>query len=119
MFRFLPWVSRLALMFSASGLISAQSPSFTPDIGFQGSSLASWTQVGDAKWAASNGEITGSGTGLLVSSKSSQDTAVYLQFRCEGECNAGILLRATKTDGGMKGLLLSIQQQELAGYQVT
>jgi hypothetical protein len=109
----------LALTFSVCGALDAQSPSFVPDVNFTGSTLAGWSQIGDAKWSASNGEITGSGTGLLVFNKPAQDKAVYLQFRCEGECNAGIVLRTTKTDGGTKGLLLSIQQQELAGYQVT
>jgi hypothetical protein len=105
------------------GALCAQSPSFVPDVNFTGSALTGWSQIGDAKWSATNGEITGSGTGLLVFNKPAQDQAVYLQFRCEGDCNAGIVLRSAKaasgTNGETKGLMLSIQQQELAGYQVT
>ncbi len=101
------------------GTLAAQSPSFVPDANFAGSDLKGWTQAGDAKWSVSNGEITGTGAGLLIFNKPSQDAAVYLQFRCEGECNTGIVLRTTKAGSGMKGLLLSIQQQELTGYQAT
>jgi hypothetical protein len=108
-----------ALTLCMCGALLAQSPSFAPDVNVTGSDIKGWTQAGDAKWSVSNGEITGTGTGLLVFNKAAQDAAVYLQFRCEGDCNAGIVLRTTKTDGGMKGLLLSIQQQELAGYQAT
>ena len=78
----------LALTFSVCGALDAQSPSFVPDVNFTGSTLAGWSQIGDAKWSASNGEITGSGTGLLVFNKPAQDKAVYLQFRFEGECKA-------------------------------
>jgi len=109
----------LALMVLGSVLAHAQSPSFAPSETFQGSSLDSWHSMGDAKWSASDGEITGTGNGWLVFDKPSQDTGVYLQFKCDGDCNAGILLRAEKTADGMKGILLSIQPQELAAYSVT
>src|SRR6516162_5289223 len=112
MFRF---VANAASTVCMCGALCAQSPSFVPDLNFTGSALTGWNQIGDAKWSATNGEITGSGTGLLVFNKPAQDQAVYLQFRCEADCNAGIVLRSTKTDGGTKGLMLSIQQQELTG----
>lgn len=97
----------------------AQTPSFTPDGIFQGSSLAGWKHFGNAKWTASNGEITGTGDGLLIFDKPTQDTGVYLQFRCESDCNAGIFLRLEKKGDGMCGVLLSMQQEELAAYRVT
>jgi hypothetical protein len=100
-------------------VLNAQTPSFAPDGTFQGSALTGWKQAGPAKWSASNGEITGTGSGLLLFDKPTQDTSVYLQFRCDGECNAGIMLRAEKTGGGTKGVLLALQEQELAAYQVT
>ena len=84
-----------------SALVHAQTPSFAPDGMFKGSSLVEWHQGGEAKWSASDGEIMGTGNGWLVFDKPMQDTGVYLQFRCEGECNAGILLRAEKTANGM------------------
>lgn len=108
-----------ALFVSVSVALVAQSPSFAPDGTFTGSSLSGWQQMGSAQWSASNGEITGTGTGLLVFNKPAQDSAVYLQFRCEGECNAGIVMRTAKSASGMSGDLLSIRQQELAGYRAT
>jgi hypothetical protein len=108
-----------AIALSIPRVLAGQSPSFMPDAGFTASSLDGWQQAGNAKWQAVNGEITGTGTGLLSFSKSSQDTAVYLQFRCDDECNAGVLLRATKSGNGTSGILLSIKGQELAGYRAT
>src|SRR5215472_9942841 len=111
--------SCLLVMLSAATSVCAQTPSFQPDLTFSGSSLSGLTQIGDAKWTASNGEITGKGSGWLVFDKPMQDTGLYLQFRCEAECNAGVLLRAEKKNGVTNGLLLSIQGQELAAYRVT
>jgi hypothetical protein len=108
-----------AILMLGSALAGAQYPSFAPDEAFHGSSVAAWRSVGEAKWSASDGEITGTGNGWLIFDKPSQDTGIYLQFRCDGDCNAGILLRAEKTPDGMKGVLLSIQAQELAAYGVT
>jgi len=119
-------MNRLSLFAAASALfvgvstaLVAQSPSFAPDGTFGGSSLSGWQQVGSAQWSASNGEITGTGTGLLIFNKPAQDSAVYLQFRCEGECNAGILMRTTKGASGVSGDLLTIRPQELVGYHAT
>ena len=103
----------------AVALAYAQSPSFAPDASFKSSSLNHWHSVGDAKWSATNGEITGKGDGWLFSDQASQDTGVYLQFHCDGECDAGILLRAQKTGDETRGVLLSIHGEELAAYSVT
>jgi len=119
MFMSLRLVGAGILMLTSFATLKAQSPSFAPDATFQGSSLTGWTQFGSAKWSADKGEITGAGNGLLALEKPSQDTGVYLQFRCEGECNAGILFRLEKNSNGMSGVLLSIQQQELAAYRLT
>lgn len=118
---------RLPLRLAGMGIVafatlvsmSAQSPSFIPDGVLHADSLSDWTRVGEAEWKASNGEIVGSGKGLLIFNKPTQDTGLYLQFRCEQECNAGIILRLEKTADGMHGILLSIQQQELEGYAIT
>lgn len=107
------------LMLAQFMTMQAQSPSFAPDGIFQGSSLVDWMRLGNAKWVASKGEITGTGDGLLVFYKPTQDTGVYLQFRCEGDCNAGIVLRLEKTGYETRGVLLSIEQKELAAYSVT
>lgn len=104
--------------------VHGQSPSFTPDSTFRGSSLANWQILGQADWQAKNGEIaantgTNKGTGWLVFDRSFQDTGVYLSFRCQGDCDTGVLLRAEKTKDGMKGVFLSIKGSELAAYNVT
>ena len=108
-----------AILVLGSASVHAQTPSFAPDGTFKGSSLTEWHPAGDAKWSAMNGEITGTGNGWLMFDKPMQDTGVYLQFRCEGECDAGILLRAEKSADGVKGVLLGMKAQELAAYGVT
>ncbi len=65
-----------------------------------------------------NGELIGKGTagsGWLVLDHSYQDTGFYAGFRCVGVCDTGVLLRATKTEGGMKGTFLSIKGTQLTG----
>jgi hypothetical protein len=42
-----------------------QTPSFTPDGSFQGSSLAGWHTLGQAAWRASDGVVTGDGDGAI------------------------------------------------------
>ena len=93
---------------------------FDPDGTFTGSSLSGWRTVGQATWKAANGEITGTGKGWLVFNKSYQDLQIETTWRCTGECQTGILLRAEKTpDGGMKGVYVSLTAGDLASYHVT
>ena len=40
--------------------------------------------------------------------KSYQDVGFYADFRCSGECAAGVLLRAEKTPEGMKGVYVAL-----------
>src|SRR5580698_1979093 len=109
------FVVGLALCTSAA--LYGQTPSFTPDSTFQGSSLTDWRTMGHATWHAENGEVVANsggskGEGWLVLNKSYQDTGLYLSFRCEGDCDTGVLLRAEKTADGMKGVFLSIKGSE-------
>ncbi|HTS27003.1 MAG TPA: FG-GAP-like repeat-containing protein [Bryobacteraceae bacterium] len=97
-------------------------PSFLPDTVFKGSALTGWHVLGPAEWQAQNGEITGtakSGGGWLVLDRSYQDIGVYASFRCAGPCKPGVLLRAEKTVGGMKGVLVSLADDDVASYRVT
>jgi Domain of Unknown Function (DUF1080)/FG-GAP-like repeat len=97
-------------------------PSFVPDQKFQGSTLAGWHTLGQAEWRAENGELIGKGSpgsGWLVLDHSYQDTGFYAGFRCAGACNTGVLLRATKTEGGMTGTYLSIQGDQLKAESLT
>lgn len=113
----------LALPFWASG--SDVGPSFVADATFKGSSLSGWHVLGQADWHAENGEIVGKGrstdgSGWLVLDRSYQDVALYALFRCAGACNTGLLLRAQKgPDGGVKGVYLSISDDEIAAYSLT
>jgi hypothetical protein len=104
--------------------VQAQTPSFTPDATFQGSALTGWHTIGSADWRASNGEIVGDGrnghgAGWLMLDRSYQDAGLYTQFRCEGDCDTGILMRAHKTDKGTEGVLVSVKGEELAAFNVT
>lgn len=96
--------------------------SFVPDRTFTGSALREWRPLGAAEWSAKDGEITGvakSGAGWLLLDRSLQDVAVYASFRCVGPCKPGVLLRAEKTAGGMKGILVSLAPDDVASYRVT
>ena len=114
----------VAFSFILSFLSFAQTPSFTPDKAFKGSNLNDWQSIGDAKWSAANGEINADGknskgAGWLFLNQSSQDTGVYVSFKCDGACDTGVLFRAEKKDGKTQGFLLSIKDDELSGYSVT
>ncbi len=105
-----------------SGDSALNGPSFVPNSTFQGSTLAGWHTLGGADWKAENGEITGKATGSggwLVLDRSLQDTGFYSAFRCTGLCDTGVLLRMTKTAGGMTGTYLSIKGGELEAENLT
>jgi len=78
--------------------------------------------VGEAAWRATNGEITGvpkqPGGGWLVLDKGLQDVQFYTEFRCEGPCKAGVLLRAEKTADGMRGVYVSLSDGDVGAYEV-
>ena len=104
--------------------LSAVGPSFIPEFTFKGSSLSGLNIIGSAKWRAENGEIMGTADddkgGWLVLNGSYQDVGFYTQFRCTGECQAGVLLRAEKTpEGGLRGMYVSLTQGDLACYRLT
>src|SRR5208283_4197392 len=89
---------------AAVARLSGTGPSFRPDYSFKGSALAGWHTLGDATWRAENGEITGApkqpGGGWLVLDRSYQDVGFYASLKCEGNCKAGLLMRAEKTPQG-------------------
>nr|WKN34817.1 FG-GAP-like repeat-containing protein [Tunicatimonas sp. TK19036] len=96
---------------------------FIPDYTVQGESLEGWHVVGDAEWRAQDGELigtanSGSGGGWLVYDSSYQDIGFHAMFKCTGGSETGILFRMEETDEGMKGVLVSIQD-EVIPYQVT
>ncbi|MCU1225024.1 MAG: repeat protein [Edaphobacter sp.] len=98
-------------------------PSFRPDARFTGSTTQGWHPLGQAKWTANAGTITGTpdsaGGGWLVLDKSYQDISVYTEFRCDEGCETGVLLRAEKLpNGGMKGFYISLNDSSLTTYSV-
>src|SRR5262245_28396945 len=102
----------------------AAGPTFRPDFIFKGSALTGWTPIGAADWKAQNGEIVGTpkspAGGWLVLNKSFEDVGVFSNITCDADCKAGILMRAEKTPGGgMKGLLLQVENGELKSFAVT
>ena len=99
-------------------------PTFRADYRFTGSSLTGFRPLGAAEWRVQNGEIVGtpkdaSGGWLLLDGKEFQDTQIYASVKCVAGCKAGVLMRAEKTaDGGMKGLLMSVTENDLVPYVV-
>src|SRR5262245_26449139 len=87
---------------------------FKPDGSFKGSTLTGWHVLGDVDWSAQNGELVGKakpGTngGWLVMDKSFQDVQLYLNYKCQGDCKGGVLLRAKKApDGSTTGIFASL-----------
>jgi hypothetical protein len=101
--------------------ILAASQNFRPDVVFKGSTLAGWHTLGQADWRAEDGEIIGTprqGGGWLVLDKGYQDIAFYSSFRCTGACKTGVLLRAQKTPEGMSGVFVSLNEGDVATYDL-
>ena len=106
-----------------AALFAAVPAAFVPEWTFQGSSLKGWHTLGEAGWRAEKGELVGTpksaGGGWLVLDQSYQDVGFFASFRCTGSCKTGVLLRAQKTEAGMKGVYVSLTQGDLASYRVT
>ena len=99
-------------------------PTFRPDYRFAGTALSGFKPMGQAEWTVQNGEIIGtpkdaSGGWLLLDVKEFQDTQLYASVKCVAPCKAGFVMRAEKTpDGGMKGILMSVTENDLVPYLV-
>ncbi len=107
------------------GAAAAAGPTFRPDAVFKGSTLSGWTPLGQgASWRAQDGDIIGMPKqltgGWLVLDTSFQDVAVHTTLSCSAGCKAGVLLRAEKTpDSGMKGVFVSLTEDDTISYAVT
>src|SRR5688572_9711796 len=61
---------------------------------FDGSSLAGWTQVGDANWQLQEGAVAAdSGTGFLLTAASYADFDLDLEFWVTPDANSGVFIR--------------------------
>jgi hypothetical protein len=96
----------------ATSVTPSANKNFMSDWTFTGSSLAETAQLGDAKWTAENGEVTGSPSsadgGILLFKNPLQDVQLAASFRCSAGCQAGLMLRVEQTPEGYKGVLVSI-----------
>ena len=96
--------------------------SFVPDSVFKATSLTGWHTVGQADWRVENGEIVGTpkspGGGWLVLDKSYQDVGFFASVKCAEGCKTGLLFRMEKTPEGMHGVLVSLNPNDLATYNV-
>ncbi|HUB32281.1 MAG TPA: FG-GAP-like repeat-containing protein [Bryobacteraceae bacterium] len=112
----------ICALFAISGF--TEGPTFRADYRFSGTALTGFHPLGAADWKVQNGEIVGTpksaaGGWLLLDGKEFQDTQIYASVKCVAGCKAGILMRAEKTpDGGMKGLLMSVTEDDLLPYLV-
>jgi 3-keto-disaccharide hydrolase/FG-GAP-like repeat len=115
------YASGIAAVSVLAAAIFGAGPNFQPDFVFTGSALTGWHPLAQAAWRAENGEIVGvpgEKGGWLVLDKSWQDVGFYTSFRCSGACKAGVLLRAEKTADGMKGVFVSLAQDDVAAYDL-
>ncbi len=109
---------------AVSGVKSPPGASFQADYVFTGSELGGWHTFGQADWRGENGEIIGkarpgSNGGWLVLDQSYQDVLFFGRFRAPAGSKTGVLIRAEKTpDGGLKGLFVSLDPQDLNSYQL-
>src|SRR5687768_5142952 len=61
---------------------------------FDGSSLAGWTQLGDANWQLMDGAVAAdSGTGFLLTAASYTDFDLDLEFWVTPDANSGVFIR--------------------------
>jgi Domain of Unknown Function (DUF1080)/FG-GAP-like repeat len=105
-------------------MLLAAPRNFIPDYVFEGSSISNLQTLGQASWQAAQGEITStsrdSSGGWLVLDRAYQDVEFNASFRCSARCDAGVLLRAEKTnDGGWKGVYVSLSEGDMGSYDLT
>ncbi len=121
-------MNKPSLLVVALALVSAApmfgvGPSFHPDATFSGSSLSGWRTLGQAKWQAQNGEITGKpespAGGWLMLEHSYQDVALFANFRCSPGAEAGAMFRVEKTAEGWTGTFVSLTEPGTPSYKVT
>src|SRR5918999_1288729 len=99
-------------------------PTFKADYRFTGSTLTGFKSIGEADWMIENGEIVGkpkdaTGGWLLVEGKEFQNLQMFATVKCIAGCKAGFLMRGEKpADGGMKGVLMSVTENDLVPYLV-
>ncbi len=112
-----------AICLLTESVLGAVPKDFVPDVTFTGSALSGWHTLGQTGWRADDGEIIGAPAqtngGWLVLDKGYQDIEISASIRSTNGSKAGILLRVEKTaEGGMKGILVSLNDGEAVAYDV-
>ena len=85
-----------------------------------GASLKGWSPLGSAQWSTAEGDIVASaknGAGFLLLDHSYQDAGIHALFKVTGG-EIGFAFRLEKISDGMKGVMVSIKDQEIASYQI-
>ena len=117
-------LAAVAVVLAAMAIpVSGTRSTFAPDWTFKGSTLSGWQVLGQADWRAVDGELIGTPKspdgGWLLLDKSFQDVQFGADFRCAAGCKTGVLLRAEKTAGGIKGVYVSLTEADAGSYAVT
>lgn len=104
-----------------AGETNGRGLSFKPDFQFKGSDLTGWETIGSASWRAEDGELIGSAgdtaaVGWLMLDRSFQDVTINTLVKISGEGEAGVLFRAERTASGIKGVFVSLKNEEAAAY---
>lgn len=104
-----------------AGETNGRGLSFIPDYEFEGSDLVGWKTVGKAVWRADQGELIGKASdtmsvGLLVFDHAFQDVAINTLIKLSGDGEAGMLFRIEYTDNEIRGVFVSLKNDESAAY---
>lgn len=117
------WLRLAVVLFWMSSASSfATGPSFHADADPRIDHLTQWRSLGGAEWSVEKGAIAGRAAetgGWLVLSHSYQDVDLYSEFKCEGGCETGVLLRAQRgKDGSLSGIYVSLSDAVPTAYRV-
>jgi 3-keto-disaccharide hydrolase/FG-GAP-like repeat len=106
---------------SKPAFAAAASPGSKP--AFDGKTLSGWHQQGEASWKVDQGEIVGAVRGVsggwLVLNDSYEEVGVAFWFRCNGDCQTGILLGMQTAGDRTTGTYLSLAEGGLGRYEMT
>ena len=83
-------------MASSAADDAAKESALGDEFAFIDESLSGWSEVGNAKWQAENGEISASAggeDGMLISLRSYDNFGLTLEFKPDAKVNSGVFLR--------------------------
>lgn len=103
----------LGLLALAASACALSKLDFMPVQLFDGTSLAGWRELGDARWSVDEGcilgEVGGGGQSFLISNARYGDFALELDVRNERPGNSGVQVRSrVRDDGRLQGYQIEI-----------